>query len=279
LSGYLIDPNRFFHTFIEGEKFMQSRNSNALLWVLIALVAVLVVAVVILAIMVVNRPSAPSPAPTEEGGVVVPTQSPPDVPPPTPIPGDPEVELGAPDGRDDFSNGNNWTGFDNDCFKSEVTGGQFVLTAKGKPGFSCWEVTWPSVQDYYLQTHVVNPEACETDDRFGLFIRTPDLKAGYLVGLTCDGRLAMTKWDGENTSVLVNFVSSDQIRKGPGAANRLGVIAHGQTYQLYVNGQLIAEANDGTYVDEMRFGYFVRAASENPFTVKYDDMAIWLLEE
>ena len=64
-----------------------------------------------------------------------------------------------------------------------------------------------------------------------------------------------------------------------GAANRLGVIANGSTYHLYVNGHLLAEASDTSYVDEMRFGYFVRAATENPFTVKYDDMVIWLLDE
>ena len=44
-------------------------------------------------------------------------------------------------------------------------------------------------------------------DRFGLFIRTPDLTAGYLVGLTCDGRLSMTSWDGENTDILVNITN------------------------------------------------------------------------
>ena len=136
--------------------------------------------------------------------------------------------LGNPNGRDDFSTANNWTGFDNECFKSEVTGGQFVMTAKGKAGFSCWETTWPSVDNYYLQTNIVNPEACDADDRFGMFIRTPDLTAGYLVGLTCDGRLAMTKWDGENTDILVNFVSSEHINLGLGANNRLGVLAHGE---------------------------------------------------
>ena len=30
---------------------------------------------------------------------------------------------------------------------------------------------------------------------------------------------------------------------------------------------------------QMRFGYFVRAATEEAFTVKFDDLAIWLIEE
>jgi hypothetical protein len=29
-----------------------------------------------------------------------------------------------------------------------------------------------------------------------------------VVGLTCDGRLAMTRWDGETTTVLVDFITS-----------------------------------------------------------------------
>lgn len=262
---------------------MEQKNSNNLTWLLVILVGILVVAVVVLALMVINRPSAPAPEPPPAG--TVPTQLPPeqpmptDGPAPTPIPGDPEQELGNPDGRDDFGNGNHWTGFDNDCFISEINAGQFVMTAKGQAGFSCWEASWPSVDNYYLQTTVINPDACDANDRFGMFIRTPDLKAGYLVGLTCDGHLAMTKWDGANTTVLVNFVTSEHINLGLGATNRLGVIAHGDTYQLYVNGHLIAEASDASYLGEYRFGYFVRAATENPFTVKYDDLAIWLLDE
>jgi len=260
----------------------ENKSSNTLNWVLGGLLVVISIAVVVLAVMLVNQRSQ---SPTEEVPEAtqpveeLPTAEPPTGPTPTPIPGDPEQELGNPDGRDDFSTGNNWTFFDNQCFKSEIVDQQYVMTAKGESGYSCWEVSWPSVQDYYLQTNLIMPESCNADDRFGLFIRTPDLKQGYLVGLTCDGRLAMTRWDGENTHVLVNFVTSPQINSDAGATNRLGVIANGSSYALYVNGNLLAEATDDTFVDEMRFGYFVRASSEQPFVVRFDDMAIWLIEE
>jgi len=260
----------------------ENKSNNTLIWVLVGLMLVLVIAVIVLAVMVIQRPSEPPmgeiPTTTQPGDIL-PTAQPPEGPTPTPIPGDPEQELGNPDGRDDFSNENNWTLFDNQCFKSEIIDQQYVMTAKGEPGFSCWEVSWPSVQDYYLQTNLIMPENCASDDRFGLFIRTPDLKQGYLVGLTCDGRLAMTRWDGQETHVLVDFVTSPQINTGPGVTNRLGVIANGSSYALYVNGHLLAEAGDASYVDEMRFGYFVRAATEDGFTVKFDDMAIWLIED
>ena len=98
------------------------------------------------------------------------------------------------------------------------------------------------------------------------------------MGLTCDGRLAMTRWDGQETHVLVDFITSSQINTGSGATNRLGVIANESSYQLYVNGHYLAEAGDASYVDEMRFGYFVRAATDEGFTVKFEDLAIWLIE-
>ena len=256
----------------------ERKSSNIWLWILVAVLAIIVV---VLAVMLFTRPSQPPAAEvpeTTQPGEQLPTLQPPQGPTPTPIPGDPEQELGRPDGRDDFSTQNNWTLFDSECFKSEIVDQQYVMTAKGAQGFSCWEVTWPSVRDYYLQTNLVMPQECSPDDRFGLFIRTPDLKQGYLVGLTCDGRLAMTRWDGEETHVLVNFLNSEHINTGAGATNRLGVIANGSSYALYVNGHLLAETGDASYVDEMRFGYFVRAATEEGFTVRFDDMAIWLIE-
>ena len=257
---------------------MEGQKSNTTLWVLLAIVAILVIAIIILGVMVINKPAeapeATQPAPEDPG-----QESPPQGPDPTPIPGDPEQELGNPDGRDDFSTKNNWTLFDDECFKSDIVDGQYVMTAKGKPHFSCWEVSWPSVQDYYLQTNLIMPDSCAADDRFGLFIRTPDLNQGYLVGLTCDGRISMNRWDGEESKVLVNFVTSENINTGSGTTNRIGVIANGSSYDLYANGQLIAQAEDGSYVDAMRFGYFVSTATEDGFTVKYDDMAIWLLEQ
>ena len=53
----------------------------------------------------------------------------------TAVPGDPALILGRPDGIENFDNANNWATFDNECFSSEITGGQFVMTAKGMPHF------------------------------------------------------------------------------------------------------------------------------------------------
>jgi uncharacterized protein YraI len=193
--------------------------------------------------------------------------------------GDPAVILGEPDGVDHFDNADNWTLFDNECFKSEITDGKYIMTAKGLEGIVCWEVSWPEIKDFYYEVSINMPEPCQPDDRFGLLFRAPDNNRGYLYGLTCDGRYTMTMWDGENTTVIVEPATSEFITTGPEAVNRIGVVAYGGSYFLYANGVLLTEAQDLTYIQEGKLGLFVRASTDQGFVVQYDDLGVWLLDD
>lgn len=223
-------------------------------------------------------PPTETPPPTEE-----PTAPPPPVPTPTatlaPVEGDPVDILGEPDGVDTFDTKTNWTLFDNDCFRSEITDGLFVMTAKGLEGIICWEVSWPEIEDFYVETMVFMPDACEANDRFGMLYRAPDNNRGYQFGLTCDGRYSLTLWDGETTTVLVEPTSSEAINVGLDAVNRLGVAAHGSNYLLYANGVFLTEVVDSTFNESGKLGYFVRASTTNGFVVEYDNLAVWLLDD
>ena len=115
----------------------------------------------------------PEPSPTQEPSPTPePTEIPTEVPPtPTmaPIKGDPAALLGEPSGVDNFDTFNNWTNFNNKCFQSEITGTQFVMTAKGLAGIACWEFTWPLLENFYLETMVEMPQTCQPQDRFGCY--------------------------------------------------------------------------------------------------------------
>jgi len=193
--------------------------------------------------------------------------------------GDPRQILGAPDGLDTFDTESNWTLFTNDCFQSQITGGQFVMTAKGMENVSCWTFSWPLLHNFYIETEVVMPDACQPDDRFGMIFRAPDNHRGYLYGLTCDGKYSLNKWDGANASVLVASAINPAIKVGAGETNRLGVAAFGNEYILYVNGVRLATAFDSTYVNPGKIGYFVNASTTNPFTTKYNELAVWNLDD
>jgi uncharacterized protein YraI len=203
----------------------------------------------------------------------------PEVAEPQAIEGDPALFLGPPDGVEDFNNEKNWTTFDNECFKSEITGGQFVMTAKGLPQTVCWEVTWPQLDNFYLETSFEMPETCDSQDRFGLLFRAPDNHRGYLYGIDCAGNYSLSIWDGQATTVLVEPTQSDAILTTPEMVNRLGLLTFGEDISLYANGVYLETATDFTYLDEGKIGYYVRAATENPFTVAYDQLRVWALED
>jgi uncharacterized protein YraI len=198
---------------------------------------------------------------------------------PPSIEGDPVLVLGDPDGVENFDNANNWSTFTNECFTSEITGGQFVITAKGVPQFSCWEVSWPQLDNFYIETTLQMPATCDPQDRFGLFFRAPDNNRGYLYGFTCSGQYSLTTWDEEATTVLVQPTDSAAIFTAPGAVNRMGLLAFGEHYSLYVNGVYLETVADFTFLDTGKIGYFVRAATEEPFTVRYDQLRVWVLED
>ena len=211
-----------------------------------------------------------------------PTEIPTDTPTPTliPIEGDPAMLLGEPNGVDNFDTFNNWTNFDAKCFKSEITGTQFQMTAKGIPGIACWEVSWPLLENFYIETMVEMPKTCQLEDRFGMLFRAPDNDRGYLYGYTCDGQFTLTAWDGvETTTVLIPLTPSSAIDPAPGAKNRMGFLVQGADIYLYANGLFLGQTRDVSYLAPGKIGYFVRAATEDPFTVAYDYLKLWVLED
>jgi len=205
-------------------------------------------------------------------------ESPVETPAPV-VEGDPALVLGPPDGVENFDNASNWQTFSSRCFNSEITGGQFVMTANGVPQFSCWEVSWPVLENFYLDTTQIMPTTCQPEDRFGFIFRAPDTNRGYLYGFDCAGQYSLTVWDGETTTTLVQPTASDAILLGAGSVNVMGLMAFGENISLYANGIYLQTIADFTYLDPGRFGYFVRAATENPFTVSYDQLRVWTLED
>ncbi len=200
-----------------------------------------------------------------------------EVPPrPTPIPGDPTQVLGAAKFIDTFDTDDNWTLFDVNCFTSTIEDGKYVMT--GKWASYCWETTWPRVQDFYLDVLVTTTESCPSNAQFGLFFRAPDTTSGYVFGISCEGRFGMGYWDGDSGGVLNKPAVSDVINAGPNQTNRLGVLAVGSSYQLYINGELVGEVEDDTFTQEALIGLVVRAGDGRvPVTVHFDDLAYWNL--
>ena len=190
----------------------------------------------------------------------------------------PGGSLGDPTWIDEFETDDYWTLFDDECFKTEITGGKYIQTTKDAPKGVCWEVTWPRIQDYYLETVARVPGSCAERDRYGIYFRGLDTQRGYLFGITCEGEYWLSFWNSKTSQreTLIDYTFDEKINFGDGTANKLGIQTTGDRILLYVNDGLLAEVFDSTYTQKGLIGIFIGSEVTKSFTVKYDYLAYWL---
>jgi hypothetical protein len=105
--------------------------------------------------------------------------------------------------------------------------------------------------------------------------RAPDPNQGYHFGVTCNGKYILTRWDGSNWVVLVNYTDSDKVNTGGNTSNLLGVYVVGDQIKLYVNDTQVASITDGFFDGEYRYGLWAASADTDNFTVRFDNMNWW----
>jgi hypothetical protein len=229
--------------------------------------------------------ATPLPPPPTETALPLPTNTP--IPPtetpaptstPTTSTGDPVQSLGSPTYLDNFDRTTNWTLFDDNCFKSEIEDGRYRMTGKGL-GYTCWEISWPQVQNFYLEVKIQSTDICPGTGSFGLLLRAPNAEQGYIYSISCDGKYSFWSWDGQIANYLVNPTQSAQIAAGPNQFNRIGVVAEDNLFRLYINGVLQTEVDDNLFLEKGFFGLNISAFENEPFTVLFDDLAYWELPE
>ena len=189
----------------------------------------------------------------------------------------PGAGLGDPTWIDEFESDDYWTLFDDECFKTDIRGGKYIQTTKRVPAGACWEVTWPKIQDFYLETVARVPGDCAERDRYGLYFRGVDTKRGYLFGVTCKQEYWLSFWNSTTSSreTLIEYTVNDQIKIGPGEVNKLAVQTTGDRIVLYINDVFLAEVYDSTYTQKGLIGIFIGAEITPAFTVEYDYLAYW----
>ena len=220
-------------------------------------------------------PTATSVPPT---ATTVPTVTP-QGPTPTVVAGDPRTRLGNPGWRDTMDNDNNWPTGSDKYTAIEFKEGNLVLT--GLEPINGWRLSWPELTDFYLEM-TVKVGTCTGNDQYGFFTRIPEPtnpNQGYLVGLTCDGRYFLRKWDGETLpkgtmTNLIEYTASSAIQAGSNQTNRLGLMAVGNRLLVYVNGALLGEAKDSQF-SSGNFGLFVYARETDNLAIAVDEISYW----
>ena len=187
---------------------------------------------------------------------------------------DPVLTLGSPDWVDHMDDGDNWpTGF-NEYTSIEFKNGYLKLSAD--TDLDGWRLSWPYLEDFYLEATMLFA-TCEGSDHTGLMFRVPEdsnANAGYLFGITCDGRYSLRLWDGKNMSYPVNWTESDAIKKGEDQTNILGVMAVDSNLALFINGVKVKEISNDAF-NEGQFGIFVGGTNSDLPEVWVDQIRYW----
>jgi hypothetical protein len=188
--------------------------------------------------------------------------------------GDPRSKLGTPTWQDSFADDTNWPSGVGKFTIITVGGNKLQIT--GLSDLDGWRLTFPKIANFYIEA-TFQTGTCSGSDRYGLIARVPDLSTannGYLVGLTCDGKYSLRKWDGTTMFELIPWTSSNTILSGANQTNRLGVLANGSQFTVYINGTAMKSATDSAYSSGY-FGVWVGANTTPSLTITATQIAYW----
>jgi len=196
--------------------------------------------------------------------------------PPTELSDDPRANLGEPTWSDSFDAAFNWPLYNDDHVDMQMEDGLLLMTAIYADKWDSWMLTKQSPTDFYLEVSAYPAVECGYLDRYGVMLRSPDPNQGYLFGFSCDGQYSFRIWNGEKFYYPIPWDTSSHILKGPDQTNRLGIMAEGNLFSLYANGQLLTTIKDDTYTYG-QIGVFVGAVKTAGFMAAFDQIAYWEL--
>jgi hypothetical protein len=204
----------------------------------------------------------------------------------TPPASDPRLRLGPPASTDPMADEKTWNwpiGVQE--FTAIAFEDGFVAFTGLKPQAGWRLPVTTAFSDGYVEM-TVRTGNCSGKDSYGIIFRVPvyqEADRGYLFSISCDGYYRFTVWDGKegvsgHGTRLIDWRRSDAIISGSNQTNRVGVMAVGERFYLYVNGYLLnkdTHLTDDTYPGG-NFGVFVNAAVTPNFTIFVDEMSFWL---
>jgi hypothetical protein len=213
---------------------------------------------------------------------IIPERTPTPIPTKTPTPtltftpssNDPLALLGEATWIDVFDDESNWNLSSGERSSMRVEDGKFIMVAHNADFYDSWALSWPTIDEFYIEMKAESG-ICDFLDHYGLLIRSPGPKGGgYLIAISCDGRYSVWIWDGQQKIILVDWLSSDHIRKGNDQVNRVGIWAQDDGFALFINGHKIDEFTDDQYSSGY-FGLFIGSTRTTGYTVYVDELAYW----
>ncbi|VVB68258.1 Periplasmic copper-binding protein (NosD) [uncultured archaeon] len=115
-------------------------------------------------------------------------------------------------------------------------------------------------------------EAVPEDGSYGLVMRTYNGDF-YRFEIEEVGKYAFYKYINEEWLTLVSFTASSAIETGPGI-NKIKIIAQGDTFTFYVNGEQLGECSDRS-LSSGEIGLFASTRDGGGDEVSFDNLKVW----
>lgn len=123
-----------------------------------------------------------------------------------------------------------------------ITGGKYDWEAEAKDSFVWWAYpTLDSASDFYLAASARQLSGPGTGE-YGLVYRITENDDYYLFELSADGQFAVFLNDVNGWEALLDWQDSDAIQLE--GVNQMAVIAQGEQFYFFINGQKVADLYD-----------------------------------
>ncbi|MGA9190521.1 MAG: LamG-like jellyroll fold domain-containing protein [Anaerolineales bacterium] len=124
--------------------------------------------------------------------------------------------------------------------------GRYIVTSDGN-GATMWGVANQLLSDVDIEVDTAQVTAPSNDNNdYGVMCRAQDNGDGYYLLISGDGNYSILLGNGDSYDPLVDWQESSAIHTG-NAANHLRAVCNGSSFDLYVNGQHLASAEDDTF--------------------------------
>lgn len=190
------------------------------------------------------------------------------------------LNLAVPHLQDNFSQRYGWYEYA-DANAATITWerGQMTVIDHRTDGFVWWSTSGQTAANFYAEVTATVGE-CGGKDAYGLAVRIggTGYDRGYTLEFSCDGSYRVRRFiSGQLPEVILDWTADNRIETGPGAENRPGFLADGSRLAVFVDGELLADLEDPSYIFG-NFGLFADAQSTPDLTVKFTDFSLWFVE-
>ncbi len=178
--------------------------------------------------------------------------------------------LGAVLFQADFSQG--WLVIDEQTARVRLSGGQYIFEVGPYDGRY---ITTTAIDeaDYYAEVEVY-PEQCGEGGGYGLLFRYLDGANYYQITIYCNNRHSLI--GRVNGSLLPSALSHGSLPDNltADASHSIGVMTKGTSLMVFLDGQLLASADD-EHLEQGDIALYVVSQSTGVTRVAFDNLEVW----